>query len=581
MIKNNSITNQSRDNLLIILGSIFIGVIYLYRIKYLNSIVIINDEFGYWGIAAFLSGKKWSTLLSTTPYYSFGYSLLLVPLYLFNLEPSMMYQMAIIINVLLIIGSYGIALLCSKELAEECDFRIRWLICLTISFYTNNIIQAQIAWTETLLYFLIWLLFYIFIRNTKCLSYRNLLAGIIISIYMYTVHQRTIGVLLVYLGLTFCNILINKKGYYKVLVGMIIVISLLLIQIVFKNYFIDNLFSNNELVTMNNIQGQTGKVTNILTTSSGFVAFIKSIVGKFYYISVASLYIAPIGIFIGFINIIQEIKRTISLKKIQYNTVIYVELFAILSFLSLLTISAISMYVNKGRLDLLIYGRYMEVAVGPILLIGLLEFNKKKKVTNYILVLIGIVFIITFFVDQGLIDSESSSFNSTCASVLYYFFKQTSEIPGLAFKITILTLIPLLLFILLKNKKIKYIAYSILIIVWISLGSFSGPIEQQEYIVKTVNPIVDILKEEEESIEQIYFINSDTEITDSQTYIKYLQYFEQDYDIKETNRSELEEKRWGDGSYIICDSKTEISPNMLKKFYIKEKTPILTLLCKR
>ena len=120
-----------------------------------------------------------------------------------------------------------------------------------------------------------------------------------------------------------------------------------------------------------------------------------------------------------------------------------------------------------------------------------------------------------------------------------------------------------------------------MIIVWISLGSFSGPIEQQEYIVKTVNPIVDILKEEEESIEQIYFINSDTEITDSQTYIKYLQYFEQDYDIKETNRSELEEKRWEDGSYIICDSKTEISPNMLKKFYIKEKTPILTLLCKR
>ncbi len=67
---------------------------------------MFNDEFGYWGNAATIAGWNWNELLALTPYYSIGYSLMLVPLFKLGLTSVQMYRIAILMNMGFIFISY-------------------------------------------------------------------------------------------------------------------------------------------------------------------------------------------------------------------------------------------------------------------------------------------------------------------------------------------------------------------------------------------------------------------------------------------------------------------------------------------
>lgn len=76
-------------------------LVFIINIRHLGSIeffTVLDDEFGYWGNAAYLAGLDWSGVISEIPYYSYGYSLLLVPLFFIFDNPIHMYKAAIILN---------------------------------------------------------------------------------------------------------------------------------------------------------------------------------------------------------------------------------------------------------------------------------------------------------------------------------------------------------------------------------------------------------------------------------------------------------------------------------------------------
>ena len=83
---------QRIDIMLIIALNAILLFFCLMHIKELNQIIVINDEFGYWSIASSLAGKNWSELISNTPFYSFGYSILLVPLYYLGIPSYTIYN---------------------------------------------------------------------------------------------------------------------------------------------------------------------------------------------------------------------------------------------------------------------------------------------------------------------------------------------------------------------------------------------------------------------------------------------------------------------------------------------------------
>ena len=60
--------------------------------------VYYPDEFGYWASAANWIGYDWSGLTALNSYYSFGYSLLLVPVLKICSGAVMAYRTAVALN---------------------------------------------------------------------------------------------------------------------------------------------------------------------------------------------------------------------------------------------------------------------------------------------------------------------------------------------------------------------------------------------------------------------------------------------------------------------------------------------------
>ena len=139
-------------------GVLLILVLTLYNLRDLDLIHILHDEYGYWAAGAFFAGRDWSEITSYTAYYSYGYGFILAPLICFMKNASHMYKAAIVINALMLVGTYFIAILCIQKLFPELNKKWSYVIAMFSTIYCNNLIQAQVTWSETLLYFLFWLI---------------------------------------------------------------------------------------------------------------------------------------------------------------------------------------------------------------------------------------------------------------------------------------------------------------------------------------------------------------------------------------------------------------------------------------
>ena len=82
----------------LILFAVIVFVINIIYVGKFNTFYVLNDEFGYWASAAKFAGYDWSSAASTVNYYSYGYSLLLFPLFAVFKDPAMLYKAALVMN---------------------------------------------------------------------------------------------------------------------------------------------------------------------------------------------------------------------------------------------------------------------------------------------------------------------------------------------------------------------------------------------------------------------------------------------------------------------------------------------------
>lgn len=75
-------------------------IIFIFRIWYIresNVLAIRNDEYGYWTHAALFTGHDWSDVFAGhMNWYSYGYSLILTPLFWISHNLHFMYKAAIV-----------------------------------------------------------------------------------------------------------------------------------------------------------------------------------------------------------------------------------------------------------------------------------------------------------------------------------------------------------------------------------------------------------------------------------------------------------------------------------------------------
>lgn len=421
MIENRRLS----DKIIIVFLGCLILIIGLRHIEYYNGIIVLNDEFGYWGIAASAAGYNWNDMMSLTPYYGFGYSAILFLFIKMGASVAIAYKIAILANVLMLLASFLLAVYCGHRLFTNINYRIVCIGSFVALCYCNTLFQSQIAWAETYLYFLFWVLCALIISiQKKCTVAKMTMIAVVAGI-MFMTHQRTLGILIA-IGIILIIMICTKKQI-TCFQGICFILMAVFMFIIYKNVkstIQENYWSNSTLGQINDFALTTNSIANSISIAA-IINLFEGTGGKaFYFLATGGL-----AFFIGIKElvfiIVNAIKDWGTLKKLSNNAV--VSAFLILSFLSAVGISVLFMLNNYSRLDLAVYGRYIENTIGPILLIGMMtilsrKVNLKELIAYF--VLLGISGILTVIFLSKVDSTSFVDVSSVGASV---FFKNHNK----------------------------------------------------------------------------------------------------------------------------------------------------------
>lgn len=396
---------KNNENKLIFLLTLLVFILHVLYTKQMGIMYVLDDEYGYWGNAAYFAGYDWSATVSKIPYYSFGYSLILTPLFWIFDSTISMYKAAIVLNGIMVSSSFLLSYRIAKKLANTTNKYLLIFICFIIANYPTYIIYSHIAWSECLLMLLFWLLAGLFTELDEESSTHTFILVGFLNIYMYYVHQRTLGILLASIFTVILMVISKRIKVKQFLITVIIIIIGAFIGNYIKNIIQENLWLNGSGLSINDYSGQVAKIEQLLTFS-GLINALKVFIGQFFYLGVASYLLFYIGLFELSENIIEKVfvlfksKSLIVLKNSNF-------LFIFLLISTVLTIAiSIVFFINPISVDNIVYGRYNEIVLGPVLLIGLLRIEKnnyKISKIKFFNIFVGLIIIttLTYLIIRG------------------------------------------------------------------------------------------------------------------------------------------------------------------------------------
>ncbi len=178
--------------------AVVIFLLATYRLSEIGQPILFNDEIGYWSNSAFFMGDDWTSVTGRIGYYSYGYSLLLVPVrmlgILFGWGWDTLYHAAVMMNAGFLVMSYVLALKLSARYLPRMSCPVRTMACFTVFTYSSYLVYAHITWTECTLMFFFWVFLYVMMRVVDQPGVGNHIAFAVVSFYLYTVHQRALGI---------------------------------------------------------------------------------------------------------------------------------------------------------------------------------------------------------------------------------------------------------------------------------------------------------------------------------------------------------------------------------------------------
>ena len=451
---------------------VFLAVLLVIQSVFVNRLstfFVLDDEFGYFSNAAYFAGLDWSSAVNHIAYYSYGYSLLLTPLFWIFDTSAVIYKAAIVLNVLLIGGCYCIAKLTAKKLAPALSGRLLNVVCFVVCLYPSYIAMSKIAHTETLQYFLFWLITYTVLSvSEKPKVWKTALLALA-AVYMYSVHQRSLGTFIAVV-IVIIVMFFKRRINWKHLISFAGVIAVCYIaHTLIKGELIENMRGSSAASTTNDFGYMTSRLGYILSLP-GIKNLLKRTSGQLYYLTAASLIF---GLF-GFLEIIcknidcirfTSKKKNRDLLKEQPHNITY-----IFMFVAMVLTAAVSIYfvtVDQGRLDTMIYGRYIESVIGPAILLGFIVLLKNEKHINVkaacCIVFAAVVTMLAY--KFTLSTTDISSFGATSTISLAYLPNGGMHWQILKNGLLAIAVFITFCIITLKFKKFKYIIVSAVLLI--------------------------------------------------------------------------------------------------------------------
>lgn len=379
------------------------------------------DEFCYWSYAAGLAGYDWSDIASLGSYYSYGYSLILLPVFLIFKDGVIAYRAAMVVNIALLAVCFFIR----QKMG-------RTFYAAAVVFYPTWLFYAGTTFAEILLVTLYLTTCMLLLKYLQTDNKRYMALMLAAMFYMYLVHLRAIGVLV---SGTAVLLLYNIRKYSirkyimrnggrkvrSVLVpaaaAAVILAVGLLMGLFIKNYWTGMVYGDtaDTLKNANDYAGQFEKIAYIFSIE-GLKNLIISVSGKILYLGLASYGIAYFGI-------IYAVRRVREKK--------YFPLFVLLTTVAALMICAIYT-IRPGRVDTLTYGRYHEYVMPVLLMMGIKELGSKalsaKRTMCRIAVMLELEAVMTWLVTVSLNENgQTSFFGNTICGISWLYNPQDFE----------------------------------------------------------------------------------------------------------------------------------------------------------
>lgn len=357
-------------------------VLCIWHIDSLYGPRIYPDEVGFWAAGAWFAGQDWSDTILASPYYGYGYGLLLAPLVLLFHNPHTLYQAAIVLNAGLLVLAYLLTLYAAKRLFPLADNTTRALLCFVVCCYSSNIYNSQTTYVETLILVLVWLMVNLLLsinqpntsRRSKCLC---ILATSATASYMVAVHMRCL-VVVVALALGYLLFWLTKVIDFKqFLFAAIILLVFTAIAFIGKEYLVATLYQNGEVVTVNDFAGQASKLQYMFSLD-GIKSLFFGLLGRITYLGSSTFLLFYVGVASLFTSLLAALRtaRKTNKKSVDNNFFWQTKAILLIAMLGAMMVSAISM-IHPERLDHTFYGRYHEYLVTPFILFGLVHLQRR------------------------------------------------------------------------------------------------------------------------------------------------------------------------------------------------------------
>lgn len=237
---------KNKEVLLQIIFAIIIFVFGIYRINEVYMPVILDDEFGYWSNSELILGGDWTSITGNVAYYSYGYSLILCLVRFFAFfrgnSWQVIYQTAVLFNVFFLICSYFISVKLVKRYMKKMNWIIRSAVCFAVTIYPSGMLYTHVTLSECTLILVFWLFLYNLMYVIEKPKTGNYISFAFLTIYLYAVHQRTIGLILaaifmvLYLRLIRKNKLVHAYSFGVTLYLFYLLHSVIKMYIKNRNY---------------------------------------------------------------------------------------------------------------------------------------------------------------------------------------------------------------------------------------------------------------------------------------------------------------------------------------------------------
>ena len=361
----------------VVLFALIIFAIFQYAIDRIYVFFLYPDEFGYWSSAATILGWDWKEVASLGSYYSFGYSLWLLPVLKFITGAPGTYRGAILVNLLLMYFAFFLVTKISERIMPKAEKTTHILLSQLIILFPSWIFHLQFTATEGILFFLfvaITYLMMLFLEKPKSLW------GILLALvagYGFMVHMRFVGIVIAFVMTVVLWGLSQSKNRKQLIILGAALVGVCILAFLLKTIIREVLYSGagDEMLKRNEFGGQLGKFAYIFTPK-GFLQLIVNISGKILYMGASSMG----AFYYWFLWCVKEGRSII--ESLKNDRAIKADAFlAVFLFLAVFAEIAIAgVYsVKNTELDWNVYGRYSEFVLPVVMLFGMEWFYKQTN----------------------------------------------------------------------------------------------------------------------------------------------------------------------------------------------------------